>query len=83
MTGFTNPSISGEAARRALGGPEASATSQRDADAGRAELDAQELRELEQSLYGHGTALDADPPPAVVDARPSWRQRIARILRRA
>ena len=79
MTGFTNPSISGEASRRALGGPEASASAQRDARAGRAELDAQELRALETSQYGHLAADDDTPPPAVAP-RPSWRGRIARFF---
>ncbi len=51
MTGGPNPSIAGEAIRRALGAPEADAAHQHDVVAEQATLDEAELREIEHADY--------------------------------
>ncbi len=72
-----NPSIAGEAIRKALGADQvASATGRRVSDT-QAALDAAEIRELEHDLYYHDPAGQDEPQPTE-RARRSFLDRILR-----
>jgi hypothetical protein len=63
VTHGPNPSIVGEAIRKAVGSNEVQAARRRDGAAERAKLDAAELRELERA-EGYGGAADRSVPTA-------------------
>ena len=77
MTGGPNPSIAGEAIRRALGAPEADAAHQHDVAADQAILDEAELRELDRADYYPGRAAEPEPAPEA-----EHRTVLDRVLRR-
>jgi hypothetical protein len=80
MTFGGNPTIAADATRKALVENDGSAAFEASENASRAELDAQELREIERSMYyGATSAPVAATPPATPAAR---RSLIARLFRR-
>jgi hypothetical protein len=82
MTLGPNP-LHAEAARKALVENDGQAAFDATANASRAALDAQELREIERSQYYGATSLTKDPGTETVPATPTARRSlIARLFRR-
>lgn len=81
---FPNPSINAEVIRSALVENDGAAASQNDAHASRASLDAEELRDLERSLYYGATSSEAgkSPGPAAAATPAPRRRLIDRLFRR-